>query len=369
MTIDDASPETDETETPYSSRQPGEPPGTLEDIPSAPEATMDCYGFDADSYEYVEPKSIGHLGAFHDEWPTIWLNVEGVGDAELLREVGEMFDFNLLQLEDVQNYPQRPKVEAYGDRLYIISLMPNPPEEELDIEHVSIFIGPDFVVTFQQRPGDSLDPVRNRIVNEGSRLRQSGANYLGYAILDAIVDSYFPILEKYGATLTGLEEDVVQSREREMITDIHQMKSSLFDLQRAARPQRDMIQSITRNPESLLSREDLRFFADCHDHAIQITETAESYRQMAGSLIDLYMSVSSHRMNEVMKVLTIIATVFIPLTFVVGVYGMNFDPNASPYNMPELQWQYGYPAVMFLMMLIALALVWFFQRKGWLGGS
>lgn len=359
----------DSENTQHISREPGEPPGTLEDLPEAPPTQMQLYGYDGGEYEFLQPDSTDEIHRARQDWSVVWLNVEGVGDADILRSIGDEFDFHPLLLEDMQNTPQRPKQESFDGRLYVIALMATQPEESIVIEHVGIYAGEGFVVTFQQTPGDSLDPVRQRIRSGTGMLRNSGADYLAYAVLDAIIDGYYPLLERAAAELARIEEEIVHSREGELIQNIHSLKSTLFDLQRAARPQRDMVQSIVRTPGSVVDEETVRYFGDCHDHAVHITETTESYRQMAGSLLDFYVSIASHRMNEVMKVLTIIATIFIPLTFVVGIYGMNFDPQASPWNMPELQWRYGYPVVMGSMAVIALLLVWYFRRKGWIGAG
>ena len=354
-------------ETPFASREPGEPPGTLEDMPEEPPSQLEVYAYGPSDFTTKRPDHVDEVADMVGEWPVVWLNVERVGDASLLRDIGELFGFHHLQLEDIQNAPQRPKQESFGGRLYIIALMPWFIDDELTIEHVGIYVGDNFVVTFEQTPGDTLDPVRGRIKAGTGNLPASGPDYLAYAILDSIIDGYFPLLENYAAELARMEEEIVHSREGELIAEVHRLKSELFDVQRAARPQHDMVQSLIRTPGPVITNETVRYLGDCLDHCAQITDSAESYRQMASSLLDFHVSIASHRMNEVMKVLTIIATIFIPLTFIAGIYGMNFDPEASPWSMPELEWYYGYPAVLGVMAVIGILLVWYFRRKGWIG--
>lgn len=356
-------------EAPYSSREPGEPPGTIEDIPSAPPTVLDAFGYDDSDWTHREELDVADLSDLRDEWRVVWVNIDGVGDADLLEAVAEEFDFDDLFVEDVQNRPQRPKAVAHDERLYLLANMPHRIDGELVVEHVAVFLGDGFAVTFQQYPGDTLDPVRERIRRGLGRLREAPAPYLGYALLDTIVDSFFPILDEHDAELARIDDRILTTRDPGIVSDVHALKSELMTLERAARPQRDMVNTLLRNPGDFFSAETLHYLDDCRDHALQVAEVTEKHRDLSHHLLNTYVSVSSQRMTEVMKVLTIIATIFIPLTFIAGVYGMNFDPSASPWNMPELNWAYGYPMVLGLMASVALALVWYFARKGWLGAT
>ena len=353
----------------FTSREPGEPPGTLEDIPSAPTTDMEVVAYGPDDYCFETIDRLDRLPDLRAEWPVVWLDVHGVGDAGLLREIGDVFDFHPLLLEDIQNHPQRPKWERANGQLYLIAVIPEPLDGTAVFDHIGIFAGDGFVVTLQYTEGDVFDPVGQRIRSGIGQIRNKQSDYLAYALLDAIIDEFFPALDQYAATLAEIEDDIFANGQREVTSDIHGLKANLFSLQRIARPQSDMIASMLRDPGPLIDEGNLQYFRDAHEHAVQIHETADIYRQMAANLVDLNLSLASHRMNEIMKVLTIIATIFIPLTFVAGVYGMNFDPEASPWNMPELNWAYGYPAVMGLMFLIALSLLWYFRRKGWIGAG
>jgi magnesium transporter len=231
---------------------------------------------------------------------------------------------------------------------------------------VSLFFGERYVVTFQEREGDCFEPVRNRIRRARGRLRENRPDYLAYALLDAVIDAYFPIVEAYGDRLEALEDRVLEEPTSDVVSEIHAVKRELSNIRRAVWPLRDVVNLLLREQHPLL-REDTRLYLrDAYDHTIQLVELVESHREIASGLLDVYLSSVSNRMNEVMKVLTIIATIFIPLSFVAGLYGMNFDRQASAWNMPELSWDYGYPAALGVMLAIALGMLWFFRRKRWL---
>jgi magnesium transporter len=294
-----------------------------------------------------------------------WIDVQGLGDAEPILELGKRFGLHPLALEDVVNTHQRPKVEDYGEYLFIVARMLHSAET-LEMEQVSIFVGKNFIITFQEQGGNGLEFVRARLLGGKGRLRQTGADYLAYALLDAIVDGYFPVLEQYGEKLDDLDDAISDHPARETMVRLHDMRSHLLLLRRAVWPLREALGALAREPNRLVSDETRAFLRDCYDHTVQIIDLVETCREMCSDLRDFYLSAINNRMSEVMKVLTIIATIFIPLSFIAGVYGMNFDTEASPWNMPELHWMFGYPFALSLMALMAGSLLWFFWRRRWI---
>lgn len=355
---------------------PGASPGTLTIDPNAPPPQMRLVVYGPDSLVETDSPSLEQLSS-HPQGQTMrWLNVDGLGDIDTLQRIGAAFGLHPLALEDVVNVHQRPKVEAYEDHLFIIVRMPvdtptsttgDPQQQRLETEQVAICLGRDFVVTFQERPGTCFDPVRRRMHTTQGNIRLRGADYLAYALIDAAIDAFFPLLEMYGEHVEELETEVVERPKAGQIEQIHDLKRNLLTVRRAVWPQRDMINALLREETALINAHTRLYLRDCYDHTIQLIDMIETYREISTGLVDIHLASVSNRMNEVMKVLTIIATIFIPLTFIVGVYGMNFDPAAGPLNMPELGWSFGYPAVMLLMAAIAGGLVMWFRRKGWIG--
>jgi magnesium transporter len=271
-------------------------------------------------------------------------------------------------LEDVVNVPHRPKVDFYDDQLLVIMQMVRPKATGSGVssEQVSFVLGKTFLVTFQEEPEwDSFEPVRDRIRRSMGSIRNQGADYLAYALLDTIVDSFFPVLEVIGETLEELENEVVENPTRNTIENIHRMRRGLMKLRRYIWPQRTVINSLIRDSDELISQEVRVYLQDVYDHIVQVVDIIENYREIAASLMDVYLSSVGNRMNEVMKLLTVISSVFIPLTFIAGVYGMNFNPEASPFNMPELEWYWGYILCLATMILIGGVQVYFFWKRGW----
>ena len=259
-------------------------------------------------------------------------------------------------------------MEEYPDHVFVIGRL-FFFENELESEELSLFFGKDFVVTFQERPGDCFEPIRQRIRAGRDRIRGSGPDYLAYALLDAIVDHYFPVFEDYGNRLEALEERVLTGAEPAIVGRLMAVRRDLVRLRRAAWPMRDALSGLLREGVPNVRKETQVFMRDCHDHAIRLVDISESFRELASSLMEVHLAVQGQRLNEVMKVLTIIATLFIPLGFIAGLYGMNFDPDISPYNMPELGWRYGYPFAIGLMALVVVLLMFYFRRKGWIGSG
>jgi len=297
--------------------------------------------------------------------PVTWINIHGPVAPESLAEWGDCFRLHKLALEDVASGNQRAKAEPYPEHLFIVLRMIRPAHAG-KTEQLSLFLGANYVLTIQEVPGDVFDGVRTRIRKGGGRIRGAGADYLAYALLDAVVDSYFPVLEHFGEDLEDLEEEILTRPGHHCIRHLHRSKRGLLALRRAVWPQRELFNSLLRDPNSLITGETRIFLRDCYDHTVEIMDLVETLRELSSDLVDLYMSTVSNRLNEVMKVLTIIATIFMPLSFIAGVFGMNFHTDASPWNMPELRWYWGYFYSLGLMALVALAFLWFFHRRGWL---
>lgn len=355
---------------------PGAPPGTLTAHPDAPQPKIQYLAYGPGKLNEADMASADELPSLKDGENVRWINIDSLGDAETIRSIGKAFGLHPLALEDIVDAHQRPKVDVYENHLLIITRIPvcdqvEPddcqPDERLETEQVAICLGHDFVITFQEQPGGAFDPIRRRLRAPDSQFCGHGADYLAYALIDAAIDAFFPLLEAYGEQVEDLEIQVVERPVIDQITGIHDLKRNLLTTRRAVWPQREMLNVLIRDGSALISDRTVIYLRDCYDHTVQLIDMIETYREIASGLIDIHLSSVSNRMNEVMKVLTIIATIFIPLTFVVGVYGMNFDPEVSPWNMPELGWRYGYPAVLIIMVMIALSLVWVFWRQGWIG--
>ncbi len=346
-------------------KAPGTSPGTLHVDPAAPPPALQLVAYGTDELVEEKEPALDRVSALRAAHAVTWLNVDGLGDAKTLESIGTLFHLHPLALEDVLNVEHRPKIESYEDSYFIVVRMPLSAGR-LDTEQVSVFLGRDFVVTFQEHEGDCLDPVRQRLRAGRARIRGGGADYLAYAIIDAVVDAYFPVVESYNDRLEELEREILADPRQESVARLREVKRDLMTLRRAVWPLREALSTLTREESELVSNNTQIFLRDCYDHVVQLNDLIESQRELSSGLMDLYMSSISNRMNEVMKVLTMIATIFIPLSFIAGLYGMNFD-TASPWNLPELGWRYGYPFALTLMIVLAGLLVVFFKRKGWFG--
>ncbi len=297
-----------------------------------------------------------------------WINVDGVGSGETISAIGSMVGLHMLTIADICNVYQRPKVEEYEDYIYLVIRMPHAGPV-LNTEQISVCLKPGVVATFQERPGDCFDPIRLRLHEASSRVRQRGSDYLAYLLVDAVIDSFFPILETMGDRLELLEEQVFAAADEHVLSEIHGIRRDLVTLRRAVWPLRDPLNLLMRSETKLVTAETRIFLRDCYDHLVQIIDLIETHREICSSLMDVYLSQLSQRTNEVMKVLAIIGTVFMPLTFIAGLYGMNFDPSASPWNMPELKWRWGYPMVLGIMLLVTIATLGIFRHFGWIMGK
>lgn len=353
---------------------PGAVPGTLIADPHAPQPIIRvmAYGphemLEEELQNVQDVHEVQRVRTFVDQWPVTWVNVEGLGNVEVIEQLGRIFGLHQLALEDVINVHQRPKIEEYPDYLFNVAQTVRPvgSGEPLVMEQFSLFLGPSFVLTFDEQPGDCFDPVRERVRRKHGRVREAGGDYLAYALLDTIVDCYFPLLERYGEQLEDLEETIISQPNHTVVAAIHDIKRDLLSLRRAIWPQRETFNTLLRDKTPLLTDETRLHLRDCYDHTVQLIDLIETYRELGADLMDIYLSSVSNRTNETMRVLTVIATIFIPLTFIAGVYGMNFNVGTSPWNMPELGWYWGYPLVLGLMAMVAAGQLFFFWHKGWL---
>ena len=358
----------DESYVDYYYDEPGSMPGTIDIDPDAPAPIIVLIDYNetrAVRTEIIKPED---CTPYLDSESVSWVDLKGLGSEDVLQRMGQVFDLHPLVLEDVVNVPQRPKVEDYDDQLLIIARMVML-EEDGDgfmTEQVSFILGQHYLLTVQEEPKyDCFGPIRERIRTNKGIIRRSGPDYLAYSLLDSIIDGFFPVLEAYGEALEDLEDEVVANPSRQTLQKVHALKRQLLTLRRAIWPQRDAINSLIRDSSDLVSDEVRVYLRDCYDHTVQVLDMVETYREIASSLMDVYLSSVRNKMNEVMKVLTVISSIFIPLTFVAGVYGMNFDPESSPFNMPELKWFWGYPACLVFMLVTGGGMFWFFKRKGW----
>jgi magnesium transporter len=346
---------------------PGIPPGTVRVDPEAPRPVVHAIAYDDERIverAIDDPEQIVELLA---SWPRVWINIDGLGDAEMISGLGRVLGLHPLSLEDIVNVHQRPKLEQYDEYEFVVLRMAELPERgELVTEQFCLFLGEKFVATFQERPGDCLDPVRERLRKKRGRVRKNGADYLAYALLDAVVDSYFPLLERLGDQLEQLEDLVLAGKGHDTPRRLMAARHDLLTLRRAIWPLREALASLYRDDTPYIGDSTRLYLRDCYDHTVQLLDVVEAYREVSSGLMDVHLSAISNRMNEVMKVLTVIATIFIPLTFVSSIYGMNFDPDASPWNMPELRWRFGYPFALGIMAAMTIGLLLFFRTRGWL---
>lgn len=365
---DPLSPEEEEDLFDYSYEQPGSIPGTLNIEEDAEIPDIVLIDYSSDRTNHISNLTPEACAAYLTTESVSWVDVKGLGSENILQRLGKVFSLHPLVLEDIVNVPQRPKVEDYPQQLVAITQMvvPKSSGTGFSLEQVSLVVGKNYVLTVQEYPEkDCLLPVRRRIkFNKGS-IRDMGADYLAYALWDAIIDGFFPVLEIYGEKIEDLEDEVIFNPSNQSLAKVYQIKRELLALRRAIWPQRNALNTLIRDGSSVIDPEILVFLRDCYDHTVQIIDIIETYRELASSLTDIYLSAISNKMNEVMKLLTVISSIFIPLTFIAGIYGMNFDPNVSPFNMPELEWYWGYPLCWTLMLTISGGLIYFFWRRGW----
>ena len=345
---------------------PGTAPGTLTASAETGEFTIRLIDYSAIDYLEKELSTAEECQAYLDKESVTWIHLQGSMQPEILRNLGDTFKLHPLALEDILNKGQRPKVEEYDKLLFIIFSKPYMHNGTALIEQVSIFLGENYIITFHCGDHDPFDPLRQRLRKKGGRIRQQRADYLLYCILDLVIDQGYPVLEGFSENIEIIEEEVLKlTSNQTILTKVHRIRRELQMLKRNLWPQRDALNDLLHGDIELISDNTLFYLRDCYDHTAQIIDLIENYHDMAASLIDVYLSSSNHRLSEIMRVLTMIATIFIPLTFVAGLYGMNFSHPDSPWAMPELHWYFGYPMVWAIMIAIVIGMVTYFKRKKW----
>ncbi|MFT6395640.1 MAG: magnesium transporter [Bradymonadia bacterium] len=326
---------------------------------------MIAYGPDA--FEEVDIQSLAEVEPYRKQYPVVWIDVIGHGDEELLRTVQESLGLHELAVEDVVNLGQRPKLEEFEENLFCVARMLDRDERGVHSEQLSLFLAEGVVVTFQEHEGDCLDHLRTRIRKGRGRIRNHGADYLFYALLDGVIDGYFPILASVGDRIENIEERVLDESLRDPVAPLHSARRDLLMLRKSIYPLRDALAPLVVGTEEFIQPETRVYFRDAVDHLRRAADGVDAYRDLASSVMDTHLSVVSHRLNDVMALLTIVSTIFIPLSFLVGLWGMNFDHTISDWNMPELHTPYGYPIALVAMFALALAQLSYFRRKGWIG--
>jgi magnesium transporter len=344
-------------------KQAGQAPGTL--VYSGRDRTeqvrLMVMDYDESGLREIPVKTLEECLALRDTSTTTWIDVDGVHQTDVLAQLGEHYGLHPLTLEDITSTSQRPKIETFPTYIFVVCRMlrVDPQTNLIDSEQISLILGRNFVMSFQERAGDVFDPVRERLRHGKGRIRKAGADYLAYALLDAVVDNYFLVIERYADQVEELEDRIVDNPSPELLHDIHRVKREMILVRRAVWPLREVVSVVLRDESDLIQPNTQLFLRDVHDHALQVADMVETFRDVLTGLQDLYLSNLSHRMNEVMKVLTVISTIFVPLTFVAGVWGMNFR------HMPELGWRWGYLGAWVVFGAISALMIGYFRRKRW----
>jgi magnesium transporter len=346
------------------SKKAGLSPGTLVHIGEErnEKTKITLFDYDELSFQEKQVETVDECLLYKDSPTVTWINVDGIQQVEVIEKIGESFGLHLLLMEDILNTNHRPKMENLGDRIYIIlkMLFFNSNSNKVVTEQVSLVLGPNYVLSFQERGGDVFNPLRERIRSGLGRIRKMGADYLFYALLDSIVDDYFVVLENLGEKIEFLEERLVTNPSPVTLKSIHNLKIGMIFLSKSVKPLREVISGLERGESPLIKESTGIYLRDVYEHTIHVIDTIDTYRDMITGMLDIYLSSINNRISEIMKVLTIIATIFIPLTFIVGIYGMNFK------YMPELEWRWGYPAVWLIIIIIVVLMGIYFKRRKWL---
>lgn len=350
------------------SHRPGTAPGTLDETPvaEAVPATIRLIHYSGTVYEEKELASVLDSQAYLGKRAVTWIHIQGHPRPELLREIGQLIDLHSLAMEDIMNLGQRPKIEEYEDQLFITLNLPEQHREETTIVQLSLIVDEHCLISFCPAMTDPFEPVRKRLRKHSGRIRERKVDYLLYAITDLVIDHGFPLLDDIGDELEALEDDLLERPEDVSTGTIHSLRRRLLLLRRSLWPHQDAVGYMLHDEHPLIQDETAVYFRDCHDHAVRIIEILDNYRDMTANLLDVQLASSSHRLNETMRVLTVIATIFIPLTFITGIYGMNFSNPDSPWAMPELGWYYGYPLVLLAMIVVVAGMFIYFKRNKWL---
>lgn len=346
------------------STKTGLPPGALVHIgeKKAEKVRINILDYDEYQFEEKEAKNIEECFPFKDKPTITWINIDGLHQVDIIEKIGKNFDLHPLLLEDILNTEQRPKIEDFETYIYIVlkMLLYDEKTNEINSEQVSIIFGENFVISFQEKEVDVFNPLREIIRTGKGRIRKMKADYLAYSLIDAIVDGYFLILEKLGENIEDVEEIMMANPSPETLKAIHKLKRRMISLRKSVWPLREVVSALERSESSLIHDQTRIYLKDVYDHTIQVIDTVETHRDMLSGMLDVYLSSISNKLNEIMKVLTMIATIFIPLTFIVGVYGMNFE------FMPGLKWYWGYPAIWGVMLMIVISMLLFFRKKKWI---
>ncbi len=341
----------------------GLPPGTLVHIgeKKIDKVRITLIDYDETHLEEKEIETVEECFSFKDKPTVTWINIDGLHQVDIIEKIGTHFDLHPLTMEDIVHTGQRPKIDDFEHFIFIVFNMLQYDENinEVKAEQVSLIVGSNFVISFQEKEGDIFNLVRERIRNGKGRIRKSGSDYLAYAMIDVVVDHYFIILEKIGEDIESLEEELLTNPTPDTLQTIHNLKREMIFLRKSVWPLRDVVSTLERGDSDLISETTIIYLRDVYDHTIQVMDTIETFRDMISGMLDIYLSSVSNKMNEVMKVLTIIATIFIPLTFIAGIYGMNFK------YMPELDWQWSYPVLWLVIIIVGVSMVIYFKRKGW----
>ena len=345
-------------------RKVGLPPGTLVQIEEkkTEKVKITIIDYDEVQFQEKEAETVEECFPFKDKPAVTWINIDGIHQVDIMEKIGTHFGIHPLILEDIMNTGHRPKMEDFEDYIFVAVKMfyYDDKDSEIKAEQVSLILGPRFIISFQEKEGDVFNAVRERIRRAKGRIRKMKADYLAYALVDTVVDHYFIILEKLAEKIQGMEEELVTNPTPETLQDIHTLKKELIFLRKSVWPLREVVNGLEKGESPLVHESTGIYLRDVYDHTIQVIDTIETFRDMVSGMLDVYLSSVSNRMNEVMKVLTIIATIFIPLTFIAGIYGMNFK------YIPELEWHWGYPLILFVMGAIGISMVVYFSRKKWL---
>lgn len=332
--------------------------------PNANPTSIRVMAFGGTEFLECEIQDIAEVRSIMVAYRTVWIDVTGLGSQEKLAALAQLLKLHPLAMEDVVNVHQRAKVDEFDDSIFIVSRMVDG-EDALQAEQLTFFLTQRVLLSFQERPGDCWEPLRQRIRTHRGKICDSGVDYLLYALLDAVIDSYFPVMDRLAEQVDSIEAEIIQGLDPSQMHRIHQLRGQLLALRRAIRPHREMINELIRDTLPHISPDTRIHLRDCYDHVVQVVDAVDTYRELTSDMRDFYLSSVSNSMNEVMKVLTIISTIFMPLSFIAGVYGMNFEPT-SPMNMPELKWYYGYPFSLALMGLVAFGLLNYFRGRRWL---
>jgi magnesium transporter len=333
--------------------------------PSESKVILELIQYTEKEYSKHEDLPIGELIASIKQDQINWINVDGMHEKAIVQKIGDHFCLHSLLVEDITSDHQ-PKVEEYDDYLFFtLKMLYRIEDNQIDYEQISFVLGKDYLLSFQEKEGDLFGPLRDRIRLDQGRIRKKKADYLLYRLIDIIVDSYYSVLDAIGLQIEAIEEDIYKNSNDQQFKKIQKLKKELIFLRKALYPLRDAMSKLIKDESGFIEDANIRYYGDVYDHVVHIIDSLDTYKDLTSALMDIYINTLNTRMNEVMKVLTIISTIFIPLTFIVGVYGMNFNTEKSPYNMPELNWRYGYFLVMGVMLIMVIGMIRYFKFKKW----